>query len=217
MRGAILAHLRHHARFYAGVLIGGFAYLLMPMLPAPIRLIAAGDIFFFVFLVMMAIAMASFTATDLCDRAAAEDEGIFLVLIIVLAVIVLCGAAIVTVLHEKHGTSTLELALTIAGAPLGWLTLHTIAASHYANLYYQRDDNNPSESVRGLIFPHTAQPGISEFLYYSFVVGMTAQVSDVQVVDSQMRRATLGHSVVSFFFNTGIIAMAVNAVVAMAS
>jgi uncharacterized membrane protein len=67
------------------------------------------------------------------------------------------------------------------------------------------------------MFPGGAEPGPWDFLYYAFVVGMTAQVSDVQVFDTKMRRATLGHGVVSFFFNTVLIAMAVNAVVALAS
>ena len=67
------------------------------------------------------------------------------------------------------------------------------------------------------MFPGCVEPGPWEFLYYSFVVGMTAQVSDVQVCDTRMRRATLGHGVISFFFNTVLIAMAVNAVVAIAS
>ena len=68
-----------------------------------------------------------------------------------------------------------------------------------------------------LDFPGCAAPGPWDFLYFSFVVGMTAQVSDVQVKTSVMRRAVLGHGVISFFFNTVFIAMAENAAVAMAS
>ena len=71
--------------------------------------------------------------------------------------------------------------------------------------------------TQALKFPGTGEPGSWDFLYFSFVVGMTAQVSDVQVLTTQMRRATLKHSIVSFFFNTVLIAMAVNAVVAAAS
>ena len=54
------------------------------------------------------------------------------------------------------------------------------------------------------------EPGSWDFLYYSFVVGMTAQVSDVQVLSTAMRRVTLAHGVVSFFYNTVLLALAVN-------
>ena len=70
---------------------------------------------------------------------------------------------------------------------------------------------------KDLDFPGQGDPGAWDFLYYSFVVGMTAQVSDVQVTTTVMRRATLLHGVVSFFFNTVFIAMAVNAGVALAA
>lgn len=65
---------------------------------------------------------------------------------------------------------------------------------------------------RGLDLPETDEPGILDFLYYSFVVGMTAQVSDVQATSRAMRRTTLTHGVVSFFFNTVILALTVNVV-----
>ena len=75
----------------------------------------------------------------------------------------------------------------------------------------------PERKGGALKFPGSDEPGAIDFLYYSFVVGMTAQVSDVQVLTTPMRRATLVHSIVSFFFNTCLLAMAVNAVVALAS
>lgn len=59
-------------------------------------------------------------------------------------------------------------------------------------------------------FPGTPAPDFSDFIYYAFVVGMTAQVSDVQVTSRRMRRLTLGHGVLSFLFNTVLLALAVN-------
>jgi uncharacterized membrane protein len=61
-----------------------------------------------------------------------------------------------------------------------------------------------------LLFPETKEPGAWDFLYFSFVVGMTAQVSDVQVVSTAIRRVTLAHGILSFFINTIIFALAVN-------
>jgi uncharacterized membrane protein len=95
---------------------------------------------------------------------------------------------------------------------LGWLTLHSIAAFRYAHLYCERAEsgNAEGEDARGLAFPQTDEPASWDFLYYSFVVGMTAQVSDVQVLTMPMRRVTLVHSVISLFFNTVLLALAVN-------
>jgi uncharacterized membrane protein len=100
--------------------------------------------------------------------------------------------------------------LAIASVLLGWLTLHTIAAFHYAHLYYAKAVSSRGQDAGGLEFPDTNEPTGWDFLYYSFVVGMTAQVSDVQVLATPMRRLTLAHSVVSFFYNTVILALAVN-------
>ena len=90
--------------------------------------------------------------------------------------------------------------LTVLGS---WSLIHTVFAVHYAHLYY-----GPSNG--GLIFPGGGDPNYYDFLYYSFVVGMTCQVSDVQVAEPGMRRLTLVHGVLSFFFNTVVLALAVS-------
>jgi uncharacterized membrane protein len=207
----IVFHLKHHARFYASALIGVAFFFSMPGLSRPVRLIAAGDIVFTAYLMAMAVVVAQITPKELSRKAAEEDEGIYLVVAIALVIIGFCCVAIISVLNARHGPAGVTLALALAGAPLGWLMLHTIAAFHYARLYYAPGAEPP------LRFPGTEEPGVWDFLYYSFVVGMTAQVSDVQILSTELRRATLGHSLVSFFFNTAIIAMAVNALVAFAS
>jgi uncharacterized membrane protein len=89
-------------------------------------------------------------------------------------------------------------------------------AFHYASLHYF-DDPEVETDEGDLKFPGDSEPGVWDFLYFSFVVGMTAQVSDVAVTTTPMRRAVIMHGVISFFFNTVLIAMAVNAAVAMAS
>ena len=119
-------------------------------------------------------------------------------------------------LNRKHGIDMPALVLAMIGAPLGWLVLHTSMAFHYANIHYF-DDPDCQGDEKDLEFPGGGDPGPWDFLYYSFVVGMTAQVSDVQVTTTAMRKATLFHGLVSFFFNTVFIAMAVNAGVALAS
>ena len=214
--GRVRNHFYHHGRFYIAALTGVAVFVFGGGLEPEVRSLAAGDTFFVLYLLFAAIMIARISADDLRERAAQEDEGIFLVLLVALGAIIISSLAILTVLKHKGGPAPLQLTLSIVGAPFGWFTLHVIAAFHYANLYYARKDEGP-QSVRGLEFPGTKEPGIWEFLYYSFTVGMTAQTSDTDVTDTRTRRATLGHSIISFFYYTGIIAMAVNAVVAIAS
>ena len=92
--------------------------------------------------------------------------------------------------------------------------LHTLAAFHYANLFYAPA---PAAARRGgLDFPGTPEPGPWDFLYFAFVIGMTAQVSDVAVRTTPLRRTALAHGVASFFYNAVILALAVNAALAYA-
>src|SRR5581483_8297896 len=118
--------------------------------------------------------------------------------------------AVFEALNHRHGIQWMPLALAAIGAPLGWLVLHTTMAFHYADLHYFDDPETPDDDDRDLEFPGGRDPCPWDFLYFSFVIGMTCQVSDVQVKTTVMRRAVLWHGLVSFFFNTVFIAMAVN-------
>jgi uncharacterized membrane protein len=94
-------------------------------------------------------------------------------------------------------------------------------AFHYAYEYYGTDATSPKEAdgrrrhVGGLDFPGKEAPDALSFLYFSFVIGMTAQVSDVEVTSNAMRKLVLLHGILAFFFNTVILAAAVNVVVAL--
>ncbi len=213
--GPARRHLYHHGRFYAAMVAGALLYVLTPNLLPVVRFVAAGDLFFVTYLVLSAIIVLRISADELCDRAAQADEGIFVVLVLSMAIIATSCYALIAVLDQHSGVSLTSRLLAVAGAPLGWLTLHVIASFHYANIYYWRSKGSANDG--GLSFPETKTPGVWEFIYYALTIGLTAQTSDVSVTTTKMRRATLGHAVVSFFFNAAIVAMAVNAVIIAAS
>jgi uncharacterized membrane protein len=215
MKGLITI-LARHGRFY-GALVAGLATVAVAHLmgfDAP--LLAGGDVFYLVFLVLIGVMISGQRKADLKKRAKSEDEGVAIVLVITVATMAFFCDAVFTALNKKHGLEVGPLVLAGIGAPLGWFVLHTLMAFHYANIHYF-DDPDCEGDEKDLDFPGRGEPGMWDFLYYSFVVGMTAQVSDVQVLTTVMRRATLIHGVVSFFFNTVFIAMAVNAGVTLAS
>ena len=96
---------------------------------------------------------------------------------------------------------------------ISWTTLHVIYAVHYAHIYYDPTERKDDGKVRGgLEFPGTKEPDYWDFVYFSFVVGMTCQVSDVQITARHLRHLATAHGVVSFFYNTVVVALAVNVV-----
>lgn len=208
---------RRHIRFYVAMGCGLATLAAGRMAGLSAALLTAGDVFFAVFLGLCLVMIRGQTAGDLKKRAQSEDEGIAVVVLIILAAMLFFCIAVFEALAKKHEMEILPLVLAGIGAPLGWFALHTAMAFHYADLHFFDDPNSVDDDDRDLDFPGKGEAGPWDFLYFSFVIGMTCQVSDVQVKTATMRRAVLGHGVVSFFFNTVFIAMAVNAAVAMAS
>ena len=102
-----------------------------------------------------------------------------------------------------------HLTLSISALLLSWLLIQTLFAFHYARRYYPRNPESP-EHKGGLRFPGDREPDYMDFAYYSFVVGMTSQVSDISVTTRHMRRLTLIHGVLAFVFNIAILAMSIN-------
>ena len=214
MKG-LIALLSRHGRFYIALACGIAAALAAWLSGFPAPLVAGGDVFYLVFLLLCLVMIAGQKASDLKKRAKKEDEGIAIVLLITFVTIVFFCDAVFIALNSKQAIGIAPLILAGLGAVLGWLVLHTVMAFRYADIHYFEDPEAHGE--KDLDFPGRGDPGPWDFLYYSFVVGMTAQVSDVQVRTTVMRRTTLSHGVVSFFFNTVFIAMAVNAAVSLAS
>ncbi|MBX6381299.1 MAG: DUF1345 domain-containing protein [Thermoflavifilum aggregans] len=94
---------------------------------------------------------------------------------------------------------------------VSWLLVHTIFAMHYAHLYYHgRRADAGSEKGWGLEFPQEKRPDYMDFVYFSFCIGMTFQVSDVQIGSRTIRRLAFLHALIAFLFNTFILAMMVN-------
>ena len=209
--GSVFRHVRHHVPFYISASFGIAIWLSASVQAPALRWVAAGDGFFALYLMVAIVIAARATSADMRRRASFADAGIGLIILITLAAVVLSLASIFELLQQKLGT--VQLVLAVASVPLGWLTLHTVAGFHYAQLYCAQTTDNASgrktRDVGGLDFPETTDPTYWDFLYHAFVVGMTAQVSDVRVISSAMRRLVLAHGVVSFFYNTVILALTV--------
>jgi uncharacterized membrane protein len=106
---------------------------------------------------------------------------------------------------------TLQLVLAATTVMSSWALVHTLFGLRYAHLYYTLDDNEDIEcDGNGLQFPGEERPDYLDFAYFSFVVGMTCQVSDVQITERPIRRLALLHGVLAFVYNTVILALSIN-------
>lgn len=202
-------HFRHHARFYASAAAGLSVWSLGWRLGPAARIALAGDCFFLLYLALVAWFMRRLGPDELRALAKVEDEGIGLIVLVTLAAIALALGSFALLLNESS-TSAATLIVALATVPLGWLALHTVMAFHYAHLFYAEPDEEPEQEVGGLTFPGEGDPAAIDFLYHAFTIGMTAQVSDVQATNRPMRGVILAHATTSFFFNTVILALAVN-------
>ncbi|MFM7334833.1 MAG: DUF1345 domain-containing protein [Tabrizicola sp.] len=201
MSGLLTRHLRFLVSFAAGAGVGLAGWALG--VPGVFSLLAGVNAFFLLYLGLMLILAGKLQPDDLRRHAEVEDEGLPLILLLALTAALASVTAIFLVMNAEGSSLTARLAALIS-LPLGWATIHVLAGFHYAHLHYR-------SPVAGFAFPGKEDPDAWDFLYASFTIGMTAQVSDVEVATRQMRRAVLLHGVASFFYNTCILALAVNA------
>lgn len=112
---------------------------------------------------------------------------------------------------SEHG---MFVFVSVAGILLSWFLVHTLYTFHYAHMYYDDKQNNEvaggAKDACGLDFPQTEDPDYIDFAYFSFVIGCTFQVSDVEITDRRIRHSVLGHQLISFFLNTVVVALTIN-------
>jgi uncharacterized membrane protein len=151
-----------------------------------------------------------------------DSSRTFLFVFISTAAVVSLGA-IVYLLKSTKGLPEVakneHILLAITAVIISWWLLHTIYTLRYAHLYYdpETDIDGETFAVGGLQFPGKQQPDYLDFVYFSFIVGMTFQVSDVNITSRRIRRACIVHALLSFAFNTAILALSINVISGMVS
>jgi len=167
-----------------------------------------------VYLVLAWWLAEEFDAKRTRERAQQQDQSSPLLFFVLVLAGLASVAAIVMLLQNIKGLTDSQRAwhigLSMTAVALSWLLIQTTFAFRYAHRYYQEEMNKVAGA--GLDFPGKLDPDYFDFLYYAFVVGMTSQVSDVQVTSREMRRLTLVHSVLSFGFNMLVLALSINVV-----
>jgi uncharacterized membrane protein len=202
------------SRLAVSALAGGLAFFVLPeSLQTPLRGATAWDVGSVLFLLLTLVTVGDASPERLRRRAGQQDTKFWIILIVIVVAAVASLASLAFVLQKQTEPSGPPLSARIVVASItlvtSWIFVHTAFAIRYAHFFY--GDPEPKGHRRGgLAFPGIEHPDFWDFIYFSFVVGMTCQVSDVQVTTRQMRRLVLAHGVLSFFFNAGVLAVAVN-------
>jgi uncharacterized membrane protein len=207
-------HLRLATSFAIGlfVFLALYAFGLPPKGGVPQQLLIAWNVFVGLYLVLTAVLMARSDVGRLRQRAAEDDEGaVALMLLAALAALASLGAIFFELASADRNNLLPHVALAILTIALSWIFIHAMFAQHYAHEYY----GETGETGGGLKFPGAGGPGYWDFLYFSLVIGMTSQVSDVSVTSKATRITVAAHGVFAFAFNTAIIALTVNMVVGL--
>lgn len=204
--------MRRHSNFFAALALGALLGTGGFWLDWPLEIAAlVGAVGFFAcYVLLMLRRAAQVTASDLRRHAEVADEGLPLILFLAITAVSVSLTAIVLVLNVPGGSSLALRLLALTAVPLGWAAVHILLGFHYAQLFYRPE---LGQHKGGLSFPRTQMPEAWDFLYFAFGIAMTAQVSDVVVNQSEMRRVVTLHAITSFFYNTVILALAVNAAV----
>lgn len=201
-------------RVYLAALAGAAAAVLLPgSLSGSLRTAISGDIGALVYLVLTFRLMATHTGEDLRKRAAQQDDSRLVILALVLIAIALGFWTIFGVLGEAKGVSgSFKAAYTAVAAAtilLSWLVTQVVFTLHYAHEYYRPDDTTERRSA-GLVFSDDGKPDYWDFFYFSTSIGAASQTSDVGIRTKALRRLVTLHAIISFFFNTAVLALAIN-------
>ncbi len=199
---------------FAALLCGVLAWLL---LPGPItgyaRVIGAWDIGVTVFLVLSAFLFFSQHVERMPAHAEAQEEGEWTIFAVTVAVTTISFVVVIkefaAIKSLPAGSRSPHVLLVAYTLLVSWLMTQVTFGFRYAHEYYSRLAGAP-DFDRGLDFPKENQPDYLDFFYFALVLGMTFQVSDVQITARKLRRLAALQGLLSFLFNAVIIALTVN-------
>jgi uncharacterized membrane protein len=186
-------------------------------IPTELRIAAGWDAFAAASLLLAWIVIAKQDPYEVRRHARLQDSSRTLLFVAVilaaLASLLAVGLLLAAAKTAPTRLRSTSISVSIAAVVLSWALVHTLFALRYAHRYYDGADEGGRETVaRGVLFPGKEDPDYLDFAYFSFVIGMTCQVSDVQISSRRIRRLALLHGLIAFGFNAAILALAVNIV-----
>jgi uncharacterized membrane protein len=213
-RHSLYEHVHAHIRFIIAVIVGFVVWWFLPLNDNITRILAAWNVAGWLYVVLIGIMMLRCEIAGIKRQASLEDESrtVLLILTVFASVaMVLAIVAQLSALNEDHSAGrTLKFGLAFSTILVSWFLVHTVFALYYAHEFHGESRGRSRGCGGGLRFPGEHIPDYLDFVYFAFVVGTTAQTSDVEVASRKMRRVVTLHGLLSFFFNTTVIALVVN-------
>ncbi|MBX3485593.1 DUF1345 domain-containing protein [Phenylobacterium sp.] len=176
--------------------------------------IVGWDSFCLAYLTLVAVLALGQGPDEIRARAAVEDEGQAVILLLIVAALLASLGAVgleLGLAKHQHGQArTWHVAGAVATVAASWLTMQVILAIHYAHEFYTADETG--QDAGGLAFPGDEPPDYWDFIHFSIVIGVAAQTADIAITAKRLRRLATWHSLMAFGFNALIVALAINLV-----
>ncbi|HUL68547.1 MAG TPA: DUF1345 domain-containing protein [Burkholderiaceae bacterium] len=210
----ILRQIRARPRLLASAVVG--ILILVLVSPAFIdqhvtRALIAWNSGTVLYIVLISAMMVRSSREGMQRRAQSEDEGQYVVLGLVVLAVIASLAAIageLAVAKDLHGgAKTAHVALAAVTVLSSWAFMHLTFALHYAHDFYAAVALGREP---GLEFPGKDEPGYGDFFYFAAIIGTSGQTADVAFTRSALRRLGSAHCIIAFFFNTAVLALAIN-------
>ncbi|MEP6713847.1 MAG: DUF1345 domain-containing protein [Ferruginibacter sp.] len=197
-------------------------YLIFPEkhLNSVAHLMVGWDIFCISNITLSFITFFTLNSDQVCDQCSKQDESRVIIFFVVLVATMASLLAVILLITSKSEDSTAkawQLPIAIIGMMSSWILVHTTFAFRYAHIFYGSEEKGTGKTGTGLDFPGEKDPDYLDFAYFSFVLGMTFQVSDISITSKRLRKIALLHSLVSFGFNTVVVALTINVVAGLGS
>ncbi len=207
----------HHRLGISAVVAALAGWLMRGHVAGQTLVIATWDVFALVSVTLAWIVIISRDPFETRRLAKLEDSSRTFLFVMVVGGAIASLFAVAIILGESKTLPKPQLsghiALSVAAVVLSWILIHTVFALRYAHHYYDgAKEKARDQVVGGLVFPEEPNPDYLDFAYFAFIIGMTCQVSDVQITKRSLRRIALWHGLIAFVFNTAILALFVNIV-----
>ncbi len=205
-----------HRIAVAAVLAVLIFFLIKPWLTQAMALMVSWNVFVMVLIVMVSFLFSNAHPIEVKLYASLQDSSRTFIFLLIIAAACASVFAVFIVLgstgHLSRVSLTRHVLLAILSVIFSWALVHVTFALRYAHLYYASKEGRIDSCEEGLIIPGEPRPDYFDFAYFSFVIGMTFQVSDIQIDSRKIRRIVLVHSLISFAFNTVIVALSINVI-----
>ena len=210
-----IAKMDAHHRLLVGFIVAAVVALVLRTHALWTASLATYDAFAFAILGLIWVTVTLTPREQI--RAVAQRQDVGRTVIFIFVIIVACAALFAVAFLIRSGKPeerhlSIHLLLALATVVLSWLLMHAVFELRYAHRFYDDSATSAEKHAGGLTFPEDELPDYRDFAYFSFVIGMTCQVSDVSVTSREMRRLVLLHGILSFGFNTVILALTINTV-----